>query len=385
MAIHGTYTQAEHTKLMNNAELIKSLRVPSTMTKAQMDVHWGSRRNITISRIDITSLSGLGWITEVDGNLIIRNSSLSEIDSFPLLTRVGGKLFIQENRSLEIVKLSELSLVSGNVCIENNSNLRELAGMTKLIKIGGDLKIRQCGYLEDIRGIKSLSNIEGDLEISHCPMLTEISGLDVLLEVKGDVIISNCPILVHTDFLSSLRTARSISITDCNNISDLSGLHYKLRIERELYLTSHEVSSISGLGFVPEIELRDGYFGSVALMNSGYNLLLVLYGDTYPVGRIFISETEFQNSETLVIIELMISALTAENYDSIPILQKINGLSLEDRTEVLEDLTLISENSSRNIKHRTSHIVGVLNGTQPLPTDEDGNDKVPPISGGISG
>ena len=384
MAIHGTYTQEEHNKLMNNAELIKSLRVPSTMTKAQMDVHWGSRRNITISRINITSLSGLGWITEVDGNLTIRNSGLHDLDSFPLLTRIGGKLFIQENRYLEIVRLSKLSLVSGGVCIENNFYLRELAGMNKLIRIVGDLKIRQCGNLEDIKGITSLSNIEGDFEISHCPMLTDVSGLNVLLEVTGDVIISNCPILGHTDFLSSLRTARSISITYCNNLSDLSGLHYRLRIEKELYLTSHEVSSISGLGFVPEIELRDGYFGSVALMNSGYNLLLVLYGSMYPVGRIFISETEFQNSETLGVIELIISTLISESYNSNTIIQKINELSLEDRTEVIEDLILISENSSRNIKHRTSHIVGVLNGTQPLPVDEDGNDQVPPIDSGIS-
>ena len=80
MAIQGNYTASDHANFIANTELRKSLNIPDTATKEQLDIYWGNIDDLNISRSNATNLSGFEWITQVDGDFNV--SPMLQLNQF---------------------------------------------------------------------------------------------------------------------------------------------------------------------------------------------------------------------------------------------------------------------------------------------------------------
>jgi hypothetical protein len=134
---------------------------------------------------DILALSAC---TEVTGNLIIRNTALTNLSGLDSLTSVGGYLAIQNNGVLtSLSALSNLNSVGGWLDIYNNEALTSLTGLNNLTSVDGDLEIEENDFLSSLNALSKLTSVGGELWIESNAPLTSLTGLENLTSVGGNI------------------------------------------------------------------------------------------------------------------------------------------------------------------------------------------------------
>ncbi|GEM_PF-2168081 len=110
---------------------------------------------------DITDLSVLSMINEINGSLIIQNNGeLESLDGLKI-TKINGRLTI-----------------GGEFTDISNTKLQNLDGLENLTSVGEFLMIRNNPVLSNLNSLSKLTNVEQDIEISGNEILTDISGLE---------------------------------------------------------------------------------------------------------------------------------------------------------------------------------------------------------------
>ena len=240
MAIHGNYTEADHANFIANTRLRTALNIPSSATREQLVTHWGNIDNISISNSNVSNLSGLEWVTHMDGGLI------------------------------------------AHYCY----SLRNLDGLSSLISIGGSFLMTSCYTLLNLDGLSSLISIGGSVYMYYCNDLTNLDGFSSLVSVGSNFDINNSSNIIDLDGLSSLISiGGNLNMASCSNLSDITGIRTDISVSGSVQLTGTGVVTLSGIGYFPEIVFRTGYTGRDALIAANYHFLLSLYDTMYPDGR----------------------------------------------------------------------------------------------------
>ena len=74
--------------------------------------------------------------TEIEGDVMIFGSNITNIDGLNILTSIGGNLTITENVTLiNLTGLENLNTVGGGFYIDFNNSLTDLAGLENLTSI----------------------------------------------------------------------------------------------------------------------------------------------------------------------------------------------------------------------------------------------------------
>jgi hypothetical protein len=158
------------------ATIISLIMLTFFVGSAQAQVCTGSYHIDDINTSgDIAYLSGC---TEITGDLIISNTSLTSLSGLENLTSVGGSLGIFLNNVLTSLSgLEKLTSVGSNIEILSNAVLTSLSGLENLTSVGGFLEIFGNNALTSLSGLGNLTSVGEYLEIGNNVSLTNLCAL----------------------------------------------------------------------------------------------------------------------------------------------------------------------------------------------------------------
>lgn len=187
--------------------------------------------NVIINGSDISNLNGLNVLTSIGYNLVIgsisqsgMNPNLTSLTGLDNVTFIGGNLYIQNNLVLEnLAGLGALTTVTKKFIVSDNSVLEDLSGINNLTTVGKEFSIQDNFALASLSGLENLASVGGDLIILNNDYLTDISGLAGLTILNGQLIIMNNNSLtsleglenVVADSITGVMIRNNPSLSDC--------------------------------------------------------------------------------------------------------------------------------------------------------------------------
>ncbi|MDP7037642.1 MAG: hypothetical protein QGI45_00665, partial [Myxococcota bacterium] len=170
--------------------------------------------DLKINNTALTNLSGFGSLTSVGGTLTIsNNTALVSLDGLESLTSLGDDLDISGNAVLtDISALSGVSAsLSGDVTISANAALASLNGLEGMTSVGGNLTISNNAKVRTLSDLSNLASVTGTLTISSNVTLT-LLGLASLVTASNAQITSNTELPLC--FVDDLAEPTGVSIAD---------------------------------------------------------------------------------------------------------------------------------------------------------------------------
>jgi hypothetical protein len=241
--------------------------------------------NVTISGSDITNLNGLNVLTSIGGSLSIGiNAALTNLTGLDNLTSIGGDLSIYSNETLtSLTGLEGLTSIGGGLDISGSVALTSLTGLDNLTSIGGGLNIGSNGALIDLMGLEGLTSIGGSLyigwnaatltsltglnnltsigdylTIDGNASLTNLSGLEGLTSVGGDVYISGYSLTNLTGLESLTSIGGYLDIAYTVSLTSITGLENVTSIGGFLYIVNNDaLTSLTGLDNINAGSIND--------------------------------------------------------------------------------------------------------------------------------
>lgn len=257
--------------------------------------------NVTIEGSDITNLNGLSILTSIGGNFMIGgyadgNPSLTGLTGLDNLTSIGGYLWIKKNTSLtSLTGLEGLISIGNNLEIWHNNALNTLAGLDGLTSIAGILFIEYNSSLTSLAGLEGLTTIGGDLLIGYHIALTSLAGLDNIeagsitdLVIKYNTSLSNCAVQSICDYLAAPTGTVDIAFNapGCNSPAEINAACETLGLE--------ELIVAKDFRFFPnpftthttiEFDLPQSSSVSIQIFNTMGAMVDELYNDHLPSGE----------------------------------------------------------------------------------------------------
>ncbi len=225
-----------------------------------------------------SDLEFFGGYTRVDGNLTIVNTDLVSLDGLECLHYVDDQLRIYDNRKLKdldglenlgyvhsmrissngvlssMAPLKKLTRIDGDYNIFNNRSLKNLAGLENITQVDGTLRVSDNFLLENVDALSGFSVIGGDLELSRNENLENVDGLKNLKSVGGELKLSVT--LSDLRFLTNLRHVGVLSVEDCDQLVNLSGLECLETLGGLLIANNDSLITFDGL---PSFEILPKY------------------------------------------------------------------------------------------------------------------------------
>jgi len=315
--------------------------------------------DITISGNTITDLSGLSFLTEINGHLDIINCAA--------LDTLAG--------------LENIINIEGYLRLYNNNLITDLTGINSNgLTIGSYVNIEYMGLITEIDELLGITDVPGNLIIGYNNSLLNVNGIANITSIGGSLVIRNNANLDDCDPVCNLINADAISgsITIVNNLSTCSTFNevnilcddascyvgnLTLRNQDEvdayvaqysgcsvhdgdLSLTSNLITDISGLSFLTEItgRLTISYTNTITALDGFSNLekiggqFYLLYVDNlFNVDDLNGSNLQFCNN---IIIE---RCDDLENLDGFAGLQQLDGSIVIQYNSSLQNLNGFSD------------------------------------------
>ena len=112
---------------------------------------------------DELSIFDLAGCRYIQGDLVINDTSLTDLHGLEELRTVGGSLSIGYNPQLaSVAGLDGLFEIDGELHIAGNDAVTDLGGLEGLFAVGGDLDIEDNSSLESLDGLDGLAVLGGD-------------------------------------------------------------------------------------------------------------------------------------------------------------------------------------------------------------------------------
>jgi len=194
--------------------------------------------------------------TDIEGDVIISGSGISNLNGLSMLISIGGDLkIISNNVLINLTGLNNLISIAADLKIYGNDLLTSLTGLFNLTFVGGDLIIGfhfwppgPVGnpFLTSLAGLENLSAIGGNLSIDCNPVLVSLAGLGGLNTIGGYCnISSNMTNLTGLEEL--LTVGGDFRISGSVNLTDLTGLENVISIGGLMIEYNPSLISLSGL------------------------------------------------------------------------------------------------------------------------------------------
>jgi len=255
--------------------------------------------DVNISNSNITNLNGLNVLTSIYGHLYIEeNSELTSLTGLDNLTYIGGSTKIYRNDTLvSIAGLNNVSYIGGYLSIIVNKNLTNLTGLVNLASIGGYLSIGWNDNLTSLMGLYNLTSIgsDSDLWITHNNLLTSLNGLEGLTSIGSDLIIRDNACLASLTGLNNLTyigNAFFIGFYDEGqgnpSLTNLTGLESLTSVGGLYILDNSALISLIGLDNLTTIEgvlsIGTWFVGNSSLLSLTGLESLIYIGDAIDIG-----------------------------------------------------------------------------------------------------
>lgn len=175
---------------------------------------------------DLKSLSGLNNLNSIEGNLLIWDTELTNLNGLDRLSSISETLKITYNKKISSLEgLRKISYIGKGINISNNQNLNSLKGLESIKDIHLGLRLYKNESLETLKGLDNLNSINGSILIGNNKRLKYINNLNNLNAVSGDFEISGNSALNSLSGLTNLDSiGGNFIITHNNSLKTLEGL-----------------------------------------------------------------------------------------------------------------------------------------------------------------
>lgn len=211
------------------------------------------RGNLVVRDTALTDLSGLESIASLTGTLQLRNNdALLNIDALSSLTAVGNDVQVRDHALLgDISGLDNLNGSVRDLRIDNNDALNSIAGLSGIATVRRDLTLRGNDALASVSGLNGITTVARRFEISNAPLLASVTGLAALAGI-GDRLEINNSLLTDIDFLSAVPVIPGrLRIINNDELRDLAGLSALTDAGADLVLSNNaklaDISALVGL------------------------------------------------------------------------------------------------------------------------------------------
>lgn len=202
--------------LTNQQEVINFGKKKYNIINGKLDIY-----SLSSSASNITDLSPLLDLMEVQGDVEIKLSSLSNLEGLNNLTKINNSLNIYYNQSLISLK-----------------------GLDEIISISKNLKIYNNNLLENINTLNKVSNISGDINISHNPKLLIINILKEVSSINNIAIYSNESLESIQGFEKVNEIKYNLDINNNKVLNSISGFNDLTNIGVGLYISDSNINNL---------------------------------------------------------------------------------------------------------------------------------------------
>jgi len=279
--------------------------------------------NLIIRDSDLTNLTGLNGLIAVNGTLtVLRLDSLNNLDGLSNITTVGGLSLIKVNVLTDISGLSNLSnITTDGLTIENTPNLSNLDALQGLTQVDGAFKLNNIPNMTSVPVLSGLNELDGRLIISNNSGLTSLAALSSIPAALKNVSIFNNNMLTDLAGLSQLSgDIERLSVNNNDGITSLNGLGIITSISNDLSINNNPI--LSDVSVLSSVTTIGGYFDFkdtlLANMDDFINL-------THVIGKMTIQfNSQLTNLDGLSNLSGVIDGIKIKDNT---ILDNINGLS----------------------------------------------------------
>lgn len=125
--------------------------------------------------------------TVIDGDLLIQNSNVENLDALINLVEVTGYVKIKSTSVLDLLGLANLKVVGNDFIVQSNLDLETLQGLEQLDTVGNDIKVYFNRDLTDCCAIHGLLNNEAPRHFGgNSTILRNETGCDSETEVNNN-------------------------------------------------------------------------------------------------------------------------------------------------------------------------------------------------------
>lgn len=169
---------------------------------------------------EVTSLEHLSGLTEITGNLMIRETpNLASLDGLDDLTTVGGYLYVYAAGGAlqDVTGLNGVQTIGGFVRFYNNQGFTDLNTLNSLTSVGGYVYIDHNQAMTSISGFGALQSVGQYFRISNNNGLQTITGFQSLETVGHFFFFRTNPAVVTLDAFNALETVGQYMRLDTNH------------------------------------------------------------------------------------------------------------------------------------------------------------------------
>ena len=183
----------------------------------------------------------------IKGDLIIEKpasfSDISNLDSLTYLKFIGGHLRITSS-NIQLIGLSGLEnliAIDGSLDISIQFDSVGLKILKNLKSVGNNIQLRYCTGLESLSGLEHLDTIVG-LSITECDNLSDLRGLDSLVYLRGQLSLWGNDRLTNLEGLNKVTTIPfGLRIIENDSLSSLDAIQNLDSIGRDLYIYGNDM------------------------------------------------------------------------------------------------------------------------------------------------
>lgn len=250
------------------------------------------------SNLELTVLGGFNALVSTPATIqFVGNTNLTSVTGFSNLTTIGANLsFIGVGIPILTNNISGFSnLQSIGYLILRNTSLTNLNDFTSLTAINNGLSIDNNPLLTSITGLSSATNALGNgtqpFRIFNNPVLTSLDGINFSsISNVADVQIYNLPLVQNLDALTSLTGPFNlIRVSDMPQLTNLNGLVNigsinALNIANNSLITALPNWNLSSVSFIqisnnPALTSIASLSGATSLIAQTGNIVLTINGN----------------------------------------------------------------------------------------------------------
>lgn len=191
--------------------------------------------NLTISGGGVTDLSGLSFLTDVTGNLLIQSLFIN-LTGLQNISTVGGSLTIQFY-NFSACNLPGLTTV-GSYFYFNNSNLPTSANFSSLQSIGGNFQLFRLQALTSIN-FSSLNTVANNFTIEDTG-LTSLTNFSNISTIGGNVAIDDNTALTTLNGLTA-TFGNTLTITSNTVLTSIASVNQVAALTGQLNIMSNAI------------------------------------------------------------------------------------------------------------------------------------------------
>jgi hypothetical protein len=260
--------------------------------------------------------------------------------------QIGGNASGSPTHITDISGLMGLTEVTGDVMIKNNVVLDNLSGLDQLETIGGKLIISYNFQLQDLKELSNLTTLNY-LEVYDHNRLKNLEGLENLTSVGGQFILSKNDSLNNITSLSNLQTVDTFEIEDNINLTSLNGLEGLTFANDFLIIGNDELQGFQGLNNLQTVAGNLGLFGELETTNcEGLSNLNYVGGELSISGNGFIDLQGLENLDSIGVGLSVRNTGVLKTLEGLDNLKSIGSTLGFQHNDSLSDITALS-----NLQH----------------------------------